>query len=81
MARSPRRTAISATMDQWSAVSLPSANAWRTSESARSARPCFTGLAHGTLTVRVASGETQREVSNNRATVLADGVTAGAAKG
>jgi len=45
-----------------------------------------TGLAQGTLTVRVASGETQRwevtggffEVSNNRATVLADGVEAGA---
>ena len=41
-----------------------------------------TGLAAGTLTVRVASGATQRwdvsggffEVSNNRATVLADSV-------
>ena len=46
-----------------------------------------TGLASGTLTVRVSGGQTQRwtvdggffEVSNNRATVLADGV--GAAKG
>ena len=49
----------------------------------------FTALAKGTLTVRVSGGETQRwsvsggffEVSNNRATVLADGVEAEAAKG
>ena len=48
-----------------------------------------TGLAQGTLTVRVAGGETQRwevsggffEVSNNKATVLADGVETGAATG
>ena len=48
----------------------------------------MTGLAQGTLTVRVSGGETHRweveggffEVSNNRATVLADGVE-GAAKG
>ena len=46
-----------------------------------------TALAHGTLTVRVAGGQTQRyevtggffEVSNNRATVLADAVGAGKA--
>ena len=45
-----------------------------------------TGLAQGSLTVRVAGGQTQRwlvsggffEVSNNRATVLADGVGASA---
>ena len=44
-----------------------------------------TGLAQGSLTVRVAGGQTQRwlvsggffEVSNNRATVLADGVETG----
>jgi len=48
-----------------------------------------TGLASGTLTVRKQGGETERwqvnggffEVSNNRATVLADGVGAEAAKG
>ena len=48
-----------------------------------------TGLASGTLTVRVAGGQTQRwkveggffEVSHNRATVLADDVGAEAAKG
>lgn len=48
-----------------------------------------TGLAVGTLTVRVSGGQTQRwtveggffEVSNNRATVLADGVGTEAAKG
>lgn len=48
-----------------------------------------TGLAKGTLTVRVAAGQTQHwdvsggffEVSNNRATVLADGVGVEAAKG
>ena len=46
-----------------------------------------TGLVQGTLTVQVSGGETHRreveggffEVSNNRATVLADGVE-GAAK-
>jgi len=47
-----------------------------------------TGLAQGTLTLRVSGGETQRrevnggffEVSNNRATVLADGVGVGSTK-
>ena len=47
-----------------------------------------TGLAQGTLTVRVAGGQTQRwevdggffEVNNNRATVLADGVGSEAGK-
>jgi F-type H+-transporting ATPase subunit epsilon len=47
-----------------------------------------TGLAAGTLTVRKQGGATERwavtggffEVSNNRATVLADGVAAAAAK-
>ena len=48
-----------------------------------------TGLAQGTLTVRVSGSDSQRwevsggffEVSNNKATVLADGVATGAAKG
>ena len=48
-----------------------------------------TGLASGTLSVRKSDGETERwtveggffEVSNNRATVLADGVGAEGAKG
>jgi F-type H+-transporting ATPase subunit epsilon len=48
-----------------------------------------TGLASGTLTVRVTAGQTQRwpvgggffEVSHNRATVLADSVGAEAGKG